>query len=344
MSNALKKTEKDTDLNGIRKAAVLLISMDEETAAHVFQNLSKQEIMNISLEIAKLESVMSSTINQVNNEFLQMIKAREYVATGGMEFAQTILERAFGPTESRDLVERIRGSIQSSGFNRLQKAEATQLVNFLIKEHPQTIALVLSYLKPEQTAEVLAELPEEMQIDVAYRIATLGKISPYLLHQVEEVIESLADSVVSEDMSSSGGAGALAQILNQANNDTEKSVLEHLEEVDPEMAMAVKAQMFIFEDIAMIDDRGIQKVLKNVDKKDLALALKAAEDTVKEKILKNMSERASALLREDLEVMGPVRLKEVEEAQRKVIEVVKQLEEEGEIIVSGRGKDDVVIT
>lgn len=190
---------------------------------------------------------------------------------------------------------------------------------------------------------MLAEFPEELRVDVAYRIATLGKISPQLLRQVEEVIDSLAESVISEDLSNTGGASALAQILNQANKMTEKTILAHLEEMDPEMAMEVKGQMFVFEDLVMIDDRGIQKVLKNVDKKDLALALKAAEESVKEKILKNMSERASALLREDLDVMGPVRLKEVEESQRKIIEVVKQLEEEGEIIITGRGKEDVVI-
>lgn len=299
--------------------------------------------MRISLEIAKIDSVLSSSINQVNDEFMQMIKAREYVATGGLDFAQTVLERAFGMNEAKELVEKIRSSMQVRGFTTLQKADSSQLVNFLIKEHPQTIALILSYLKPDQTADVLAEFPEELRVDVAYRIATLGKISPQLLRQVEEVIDSLAESVISEDLSNTGGASALAQILNQANKMTEKTILAHLEEMDPEMAMEVKGQMFVFEDLVMIDDRGIQKVLKNVDKKDLALALKAAEESVKEKILKNMSERASALLREDLDVMGPVRLKEVEESQRKIIEVVKQLEEEGEIIITGRGKEDVVI-
>ena len=338
-----KNTEENDIVSGLRKAAILLISMDEETAAHVFQNLTKQEIIRISLEIAKIDSVLSSSINQVNDEFMQMIKAREYVATGGLDFAQTVLERAFGMNEAKELVEKIRSSMQVRGFTTLQKADSSQLVNFLIKEHPQTIALILSYLKPDQTADVLAEFPEELRVDVAYRIATLGKISPQLLRQVEEVIDSLAESVISEDLSNTGGASALAQILNQANKMTEKTILAHLEEMDPEMAMEVKGQMFVFEDLVMIDDRGIQKVLKNVDKKDLALALKAAEESVKEKILKNMSERASALLREDLDVMGPVRLKEVEESQRKIIEVVKQLEEEGEIIITGRGKEDVVI-
>ncbi len=347
MSKALEKKETNIkapeELSGIRKAAILLISLDEESAAKIFQNLTKQEIMRISMEIAKIDSVLSSTINQVNDEFLQMIKAREYVATGGLDFAHTVLEKAFGMTEARDLVEKIRGSMKVRGFTSLQKADSSQLVNFLIKEHPQTIALILSYLKPDQAADVLAEFPEELRVDVAYRIATLGKISPHLLRQVEEVIDSLAETVISEDMSKAGGTSALAQILNQANKMTEKTILSYIEEMDPEIAMQVKGQMFVFEDLVLIDDRSIQKILKNVDKKDLALALKAADEPVKEKILKNMSERAATLLVEDLEVMGPVRLKEVEEAQRKIIETVKQLEEEGEIIITGRGKEDVVI-
>ncbi len=342
--NELKKVEGKETLSGIRKAAILLISMDHETAVHIFKHLTRQEIMRISMEIAKIESVLASNIRQVNDEFLQMIKARDYVASGGLEFAHTVLEKAFGGTEARDLIEKIRGSMHVRGFTSLQKADSSQLVNFLIKEHPQTIALILSYLKTDQTADVLAEFPEELRIDVAYRIATLGKISPQLLRQVEEVIDSLAETVISEDMSKTGGATALAHILNQANKMTEQSIISHLEEIDPEMAMQVKGQMLVFEDIAMIDDRGIQKVLKTVDKKELALALKAADEPVKEKMLSNMSERAADLLREDLEVMGPVRLKEVEEAQRKIVEIVKQLEEDGEIIIAGRGSDDVVIT
>ncbi len=335
---------KDDNLSGARKAAVLLISMDEEAAATIFQNLSRQDALKISMEIAKIDSVLSSTINKVNQEFMQMVKARDYVATGGIEFAQSILEKAFGIQEAKDLIEKIRSSMQVRGFTTLQKADSGQLVNFLIKEHTQTIALILSYLKPDQTADVLSEFPEELRVDVAYRIATLGKISPQLLKEVETVIDSLAESVISEDLSKTGGAPALAEILNQSNKMTEKTILAHLEENDPELAMEVKSQMFVFDDIVMIDDRGIQKILKGVDKKDLSLALKAADESVKEKILKNMSERAANLLKEDLEVMGPVRLREVEEAQRRIIDVIKQLEEEGEIIITGRGKEDVVIS
>ncbi|NOX36602.1 MAG: flagellar motor switch protein FliG [Calditrichaeota bacterium] len=335
--------EDASQLTGRQKAAILMISLDVETAAELFKNMNKHDIEKISMEIARLEMVKSSVIDEINQEFLNLIKAQEYVARGGVDFAETVLEKAFGPSVAKELVEKIRNSMKSHGFSTLKKADSSQLVNFLIKEHPQTIALILSYLSPEQTAEVLAEFPEDLRADVAYRIATLGKISPNLLKDIEEVVESLAESVISEDMSKTGGAQALAEILNKANKMTERSILSRLEEINPELAQEVKSQMFVFEDIVLLDDRSIQRVLKNVDKKDLALALKAADDEIKEKIFKNMSERAATLLKEDLEVLGPVRLREVEEAQRRIIEVIKQLEEEGEIIIAGRGDEDAII-
>ncbi|RMF61800.1 MAG: flagellar motor switch protein FliG [Calditrichaeota bacterium] len=343
-SVAIKKRGTEEELTGKRKAAILLISLQEDVAASVMKHLNRQEVLKLSTEIAKIESVLSSTINKVNEEFLQMIKAQEYVASGGLELAQNFLEKALGLNEAKEVVEKLRANMQSYGFSALRKADASQLSNFLIKEHPQTIALILSYLEPSQTADVLAEFPEDLRADVAYRIATLGKISPHLLSEIEEVIESLAESVLSEGMSKTGGSGAVAEILNQANKATEQSILAHIEEVDPELAMEIKSQMFVFDDLIMIDDRGIQKILKNVDKKDLALALKAADEEIKEKIFNNMSERAASLLKEDLEVMGPVRLSEVEDAQRRIIEIVKQLEDEGEIVISGRGKEDVIIS
>jgi len=335
-----EETEK---LTGSKKAAILLIALDEETAATVFKQLTRREIERLSLEIASLDSVRSKTIDKVLEEFSKLIKARDYVTQGGLEFAQTILEKAFGVSEAKELTEKLRQTLGTNSFSLLKKAEAGQLANFLMKEHPQTIALILSHLPPEQTAEVLAEFPEEIRVDVAYRIATLGKISPNLLKEIEEVIDSFAESVISADMSKTGGIEALAEILNNANKITEKSILSQLEELDPELAMEIKSKMFVFEDITLIDDRGVQKILKHIDKKDLSLALKAADEAVKQKIFSNMSERAGQLLKEDLEFLGPVRLKEVEDAQRRIVEVIKQLEEEGEIVIAGRGKEDEII-
>ncbi len=331
------------NLSGYRKAAIFLISLSEEDAAEIFKRLTASEIEKISMEIAELDAVPSKTIKAVIQEFYHLLKAQDYIAKGGIEFAQTVLEKAFGINEARELIEKIKSATQVRGFNTLKRADSSQLVNFLNKEHPQTIALILSHLTPEQTAEVLAEFPEDLRNDVAMRIATLGKISPHLLKEIEEVVDSLAETVISEDMSKTGGAKALAEILNKANKMTERSILNYLEERDPELASQIKSLMFVFEDIVLIDDRSIQKILKRVDKKDLALALKAADDNIKEKIFKNMSERAAQLLKEDLEFMGPVRLKEVEEAQRRIIEIIKQLEDEGEIFIAGRGKEDEII-
>ncbi|GAB4364514.1 MAG: flagellar motor switch protein FliG [Calditrichia bacterium] len=344
--NLAREVADINEIPGPTKAAILLISLTEDIAAQIFKNLSPKEIERVSLEIANLEAVHSKTIQMVFQEFYRLLKAREYVAKGGLEYAQALLEKAFGLTEAKELVEKIRASTQVRGFNTLKKADSSQLVNFLIKEHPQTIALILSHLMPEQTAEVLAEFPEDLRVDVAYRIATLGKISPQLLREIEEVVDGLAEAVISEDMSKTGGTEALAEILNKANRMTERSILERIEEINPELASQIKGLMFVFEDIVLIDDRGIQKILKQVDKKDLSLALKAADDNIKETIFRNMSERAAQLLKEDLEFLGPVRLKEVEDAQRRIIEVIKQLEDEGEIYISGRGKgreDDIIL-
>ncbi|GAB4337337.1 MAG: flagellar motor switch protein FliG [Calditrichia bacterium] len=330
-------------LPGKTKAAIFLISLPEEDAAEIFKHLNAKEIEKISVEIAELEAVHSKTIKLVWQEFYRLLKAQEYIAKGGLDFAQTILEKAFGMNEAKELIEKIRAATQVRGFNTLKKADSSQLVNFLSKEHPQTIALILSHLSPDQTADVLAEFPEELRVDVAYRIATLGKISPQLLRDIEEVVDGLAETIIYEDMSKTGGTKALAEILNKANKMTERSILERMEEVDPELASQIKGLMFVFEDIVMIDDRGIQKILKQVDKKDLALALKAADDKIRETIFRNMSERAAQLLKEDLEFLGPVRLKEVEDAQRHIVEIIKQLEDEGEIYIVGRGKEDEIV-
>ncbi len=338
-----KKTMKLDTLTGRQKAAIFLISLDENTAADIFKQMTPKEIEKLSVEIAELDSVKSGTIKRVNEEFQKLIRANQYVAKGGLDFAQTLLEKAFGYQESKDLIEKVRATTRVRGFNTLKKADSSQLVNFLIKEHPQTISLILSHLTPDHTAEVLAEFPEELRNDVAYRIATLGKISPQLLREIEEVVDGLVESVISEDMSKTGGKESLAEVLNNSNKTSERSILNFLEEKDPDLASQIKSLMFVFEDIVLIDDQGIQKILKQVDKKDLSLALKAVDESVKEKIFSNMSERASQLLKEDLEFLGPVRLKEVEEAQRRIVEIIKQLEDAGEIIIAGRGKEDDII-
>lgn len=338
-----KEIKSDQKLTDRQKAAIFLVSLSEEDAAKIFKHLNAVEVEKLSMEIADLKSVHSNTIKTVIQEFYRLLRAQDYVAKGGLDFAQTVMEKAFGMNEARILLDRIKTSARMRGFNSLKRADANQLVNFLIKEHPQTIALILSHLPPDQTADALSEFPEELGKDVAYRIATLGKISPNLLHEIEEAVDLLAETSFSEDMSKTGGAEAIAEILNKSKKNTERNILNFIEENDPDLALHIKGLMFVFEDIILIDDRGIQKILKQVDKKDLALALKATDENIKEKILKNMSERAAQLLREDLEFLGPVRLKEVEDAQRHIIEIVKQLEDEGEIFIAGRGKEDEIV-
>ncbi len=342
-SPEIKKFDSTKNLSGLKKTSILMISLDVETASMLFKLLTQQEIEKIAIEIANTKGIHSQIAFDVMEEFNNLIMAQEFIAQGGMEFAQSTLESAFGMEKAMEIMDKIKGALQVKGFNTLKKADAHQLVNFLIKEHPQTIALILSHLNPEKVADVLAEFPEDLMSDVALRIATLGKISPELLKEMESVVDTLAEQVIGQELSSTGGTKALAEILNKASKSTEKNILSKMEESDPELASEIKSLMFTFEDIALIDDRGIQSILKHIDKKDLPLALKVADESLKEKIFRNMSERAANLLREDLEFLGPVRLKEVEEAHRRIVEVVKQLEEEGEIIVAGRGGEEEMI-
>ena len=344
MAIPIQKTFESTkNLSGIKKTAILMISLDVETAASLFKSLSQQEIEKISIEIANTKGIHSQMVYDIMEEFNSLIMAQEFISQGGMDFAQSTLESAFGMEKAMEIMEKIKGALQVKGFNTLKKADAHQLVNFLIKEHPQTIALILSHLNPEKVADVLAEFPEDLMSDVALRIATLGKISPELLKEMESVVDTLAEQVIGQELSSTGGTKALAEILNKSSKATEKNILSAMEENDPELASEIKGLMFTFEDIALIDDRGIQQILKHVDKKDLPLALKVSDDSLKEKIFRNMSERAANLLREDLEFLGPVRLKEVEDSHRRIVEVVKQLEDEGEIVIAGRGGEEEMI-
>ena len=331
------------NLKGIDKAAVLMISLNVDDASLVFQHLSQVEVEKISIAIANMTNVSAKVAGQVLEEYYQMTLAQDYITQGGIEYARSVLESALGLNKASEIIDRIRASLQVKGFSTLKKADSQQLVNFLQKEHPQTISLILAHLMPDQTADVLADFPEKLRQDVAFRIATLGKISPALLAEVEAVVDSLAETVISQDLSELGGSHSVAEILNKANKNTEKTILEFIERRDPELASEIKSLMFLFEDLTFLDDRGMQRIMRDIDKKDLSLSLKLAEESLKEKFLRNMSERAAELLKEELEFMGPVRLKEVEEAQRRIVEVVKQLEEDGELMIQGRGGTEEMI-
>jgi flagellar motor switch protein FliG len=347
MSNPIKIEEKETrahDISGVQKAALLLIALNIETASTVFKYLDPEQVEKISAEITRVKNIPSKTIDNVMRDFYDMVTAREYVLEGGLEYAQAVLEKSFGPQKAIEIIEKVRTLTTLKGFDVLKKAESTQLVNFLSKEHPQTIALILCHLSPDQTAEALKELPEPFRSDVAYRIATLGKVSPQTLKQIERVVDEMAGSTMSQSVSKVGGTKTLATILNRLNVSMSKDILDKMDSRDSDVALEIKRLMFLFEDIINIQDKDIQKILKEVDRKDLALSLKVTDEKLKEKIFSNMSERAADLLKEELQFMGMVKLKEVELAQGKIIDVVKSLEETGEISLNLQGgKEEVYV-
>jgi flagellar motor switch protein FliG len=331
------------NLTGKQKAAILIIAIGVEAASQIFKNLKDKDIEKLSIEIANMKDVPSTVMEAVVEEFYQRIMAQEYISQGGIEYAKVLLEKALGPRKAHEIVSKVESAIHVSGFKLLKEVDPNQLLNFIQHEHPQTISLILANLEPEQTAQIIADLPPEIQSEVAYRIATMGKISPDLLADIESIIESQVETVFGQELSAAGGVKSVAEILNLAGRSTEKTILGDLEKRNPELATEIKNLMFVFEDITLLDDRSIQRVLREVDSKELSLALKVSTDEVKDTIFRNMSERASGLIKEELEFMGPVRLKDVEEAQMKIVEVIRTLEEEGEIVISGRGGEEEIV-
>lgn len=325
-----------------QKAAMLMLSLDVETATRLMRQLSQEEIESLTIEISNVRGISSTVADAVTEEFHQLITAQEYVIQGGIDYAQKLLEHSLGFAKATDVLEKVKALTHVKGFGMLKKADPQQLASFLGKEHPQTIALILSNLSADHAAHVLSEFSDELRNNVSYRMATLGKVSPALMAEVEDVVEEIAQSEISQSMSSMGGTKSMAAVLNKCNNASAKGILEHIEQSDPQLASEIKRLMFLFEDLLYVDDRGIQRILREVDKRELAMALKVVDDKLKEKVLRNMSERAQELLKEELQYMGPVRLKEVEAAQTRIVEVVKQLEDQGEIVVAGRGGSEEV--
>lgn len=340
-NKAIEKPDiKLKELTGRQKAALLLIALDVDVAAEVFKNLDPRDVELISAEITQVKNTPSKTVDEVLIEFHSMVTAREYVLEGGLDYAQQILEKSFGYNKAVEIIEKVKNITTLKGFDVLKRADSTQLINFLNKEHPQTIALILTHLSPEQTANALMELPPELRTEVAYRIATLGKISPQTLKRIEKVVDEMAGMTMSQTVGKIGGTKTLAQILNRVKVSYSKEILNEMTNIDPDIAAEIKRQMFLFEDLINVQDKDLQKVLREIDRKDLTLALKVTDDKLKEKIFSNMSERAAELLKEELEYMGMVKLKEVEAAQARIIDVVKSLEESGEISLNLKGNSE----
>ncbi|MGI6036922.1 MAG: flagellar motor switch protein FliG [Limnochordia bacterium] len=330
-------------LTGRQKAAVLLISLGPELSGQVLKHLREDEVEELTYEIASINRVLPEVRQKVAGEFHQILEARDYITQGGIEQAREILERAVGPQKAHQIIERLTSSLQVRPFDFARKTDPGQLLNFIQHEHPQTISLIMAYLHPEQAGMILSALPPELQTEVAQRLATLDRTSPEVLEEIEAALEKKLASFATQDYTMAGGIEAAVNVLNRVDRATEKTIIEALEENDPELAEEIKKRMFVFEDIVTLDDRSIQRVLREIDSRELALALKAASDEVAERLYNNMSKRAAEMMREDIEYMGPVRLRDVEDAQQKIVGVIRQLEEAGEIIISRGGEDELIV-
>jgi flagellar motor switch protein FliG len=333
---------KTLELTGKQKTAILLLSLGSDVSAGILQHLREDEIEEITLEIANLKRVPPELRDQVIEEFHQICLAQEYILSGGIEMAREILDKALGSHKADDVIEKLTSSLTVRPFDFARKTEPSQLLNFIQNEHPQTIALVMAYLKSEQAGIILSALPPLQQVEVAKRLATMDRTSPEVLHEVELVLEKKLSSFVMQDFSIAGGIESVVSVLNRVDRGTEKTILEALAEDNPELADEIKRRMFVFEDIAQLDSRTVQRVMRDVDSKDLGMALKTASEEVKNLVFKNMSKRAVDLLKEDMSFLGPVRLRDVEEAQQKIVNVIRQLEDSGEIVIS-RGREDELI-
>ncbi|MBQ3781878.1 MAG: flagellar motor switch protein FliG [Lachnospiraceae bacterium] len=331
------------DLSGIEKAAILLISLGPEKSVNVFKHLKEDEIEQLTLEIANTRSVSSKVKEAVLDEFYEVCLAQQYIAEGGISYAKELLEMALGSDKAKDVIGKLTASLQVRPFEFVKKTDPTQLLNFIQDEHPQTIALILSYLSSGQASAIIGMLPPEKQADVAKRIAQMDRTSPDVIKEVEKVLERKLASLVNQDYTIVGGVDAIVEILNTVDRGTEKHIIETLEIEEPELADEIRRKMFVFEDILSLDDKSIQRVLREVDNNELAMALKGSTEEVQTVIFNNLSKRLAVMIREDMEFMGPVRLKDVEEAQQKIVNIIRKLEDSAEIIISRGGGDEIVV-
>jgi flagellar motor switch protein FliG len=338
-----RKDNKDGELTGRQKAAILLISMGPDVSANVYRHLSEEEIEKLTLEISGVRKVDSRAKEEVLDEFHQIALAQDYIAQGGIAYAKEILEKALGSDDAANIINRLTSSLQVKPFDFARKADPAQILNFIQNEHPQTISLVLSYLDPAQAGQILSELPQDMQADVARRIALMDSTSPEVINEVEQILERKLSATVTQDYTNTGGIEAVVEVLNGVDRSTERTILDALEIQDPELAEEIKKRMFVFEDIVTLDNRAIQRVIRDVDNQDLLLSLKVASDEVKEIVFSNMSKRMVDTFKEEMEFMGPVRLRDVEEAQSRIVAVIRRLEEAGEIVIARGGGDDIIV-
>ncbi|MEN3779582.1 flagellar motor switch protein FliG [Priestia megaterium] len=339
MVKAMQKNE----LTGKQKAAILLISLGPDVSASIYKHLSEDEIEQLTLEISSVRKVDPSLKEAVLHEFEQITLAQNYLEKGGVSYAKQVLEKALGPEQAMMIINRLTSSLQVRPFDFARKADPMQLLNFIQHEHPQTIALILSYLEPPQAGQILSSLPQKRQADIARRIATMGSTSPEVINEVEQILERKLSATVTQDYTQTGGLEAVVEVLNGVDRATEKIIIDTLEIQDPALAEEIKQRMFVFEDIVTLDNRSIQRVIRDVENDDLLLSLKVASEEVKSIIFKNMSSRMVETFKEEMEFMGPVRLKDVEEAQSRIVAAIRRLEDAGEIVLARGGGDDIIV-
>lgn len=334
---------KSEEITGVQKAAILLIALGPDKSSNVFKHLKEDEIEQLTLEIANTRSVSPAMKDAVLDEFYEVCLAQQYIAEGGIGYAKDLLEKALGSERAKDVIGKLTASLQVRPFEFVRKTDASQLLNFIQDEHPQTIALILSYLSSNQASAIISALSPEKQTDVAKRIAQMDRTSPDVIKEVEKVLEQKLASLVNQDYTIVGGVDSIVDILNTVDRGTEKHIMESLEIEDPELADEIRKKMFVFEDIRSLDDRSIQRVLREVDNNELAVALKGSNEEVQNLIFSNLSKRLATMIREDMDFMGPVRMKDVEEAQQKIVNIIRKLEDSAEIIISRGGGDEIVV-
>lgn len=330
------------EFNGKEKAAILLISLGPEKSAEIFKHLNEEEIEELTLQIANMRMVSPEVKEEIIQDFYQMALAQEYISDGGINYAKDVLERALGPDKAVDIISKLTSSLYVRPFEFIRKADPDQLLNYIQNEHPQTIALILSYLQPSQSAQLLASLSPEKQGEVTRRIAIMERTSPEVVKEIEKVLENKFSSMLSQDFTAAGGIQSAVDILNSADRGTEKFIMEELDIKDAELSEEIRRRMFVFEDIVSLDNRSIQRVIREIDNSQWAISLKGSSEEVQEVIFTNMSKRLVEMIKEDIEFMGPVRIRDIEESQQNIVNIIRKLEEDGEIITP-RGGDEVVV-
>jgi|SRR5690625_115276 len=330
-------------LTGRQKAATLLISLGPDVSAQIYKHLTEEEIEKLTLEISSVKKVDTAQKEVVMDQFHQIALAQDYISQGGIGYARTVLEKAVGGEEANKIIARLTSSLQVKPFDFARKTDPAQILNFIQNEHPQTIALVLSYLDNEQAGQILSELPQDQQADIAKRIALMDSTSPEIIYEVEQILEEKLSATTTQDYTQTGGIEAVVEVLNGVDRSTERTILDSLEIQDPELAEEIKKRMFVFEDVVTLDNRAIQRVIREVENDDLRLSLKVASEEVQNIIFENMSTRMAETFKEEMEFMGPVRLRDVEEAQQRIVGAIRRLEEVGEIVIARGGGDDIIV-